>query len=298
MPEWTSPLSRADLRVKTGQWLVAIDGKPLVKGEDYLKRLANRAEQEVELSVNDSPSLNGARRVVVKTVKDETQVRYADWVRQNREYVDKKSNGQIGYIHLYDMDARGLREFARDYPSQWRKRGLIMDDRWNHGGFVAPMVLAHLDRKILAIGGTRYGNVDTVPSHAFSGYMACLINRQGGSDCETFALGFKNFGLGPVIGTRTWGGWVGIRGDKPLRDGGMITQPEFGGWDPKGRAWVIEGHGVDPDVELDLNPDGLIHGNDTQLDYAVDYIMKEIAKAPRDLAPAPPILPRPLQPLR
>ena len=298
MPDWTSPLSRADLRVKPGQWLVAIDGRPLVKDEDYLKRLANRAGQEVELSINDTPSLKNARRIVVKTVKADTQVRYADWVRENREYVDKKSQGQIGYIHLFDMDARGLREFARDYPPQWRKRGLIMDDRWNHGGFVAPMILAHLDRKILAVAGTRYGNVDTVPSHAFSGYMACLINRQGGSDCETFALGFKDFKLGPVIGTRTWGGWVGIRGDKPLRDGGMITQPEFGGWDPKGSAWIIEGHGVDPDIELDLNADGLIHGHDVQLDYAIDHLMKEIANNPRDLPPPPPIKPRPLQPIR
>jgi tricorn protease len=297
MPNWSSPLARADLRIKPGQWLVAIDGKPLVQGEDYLKRLANRANQDVELSINDQPSLDKARRVVVKTVAEDTRIRYSDWVRENREYIDKKSNGQIGYIHLYDMSARGLRQFARDYPPQCRKRGLIMDDRWNHGGFVAPMILAHLDRKILAIGGTRYGNVDTVPSRAFSGHMAALINRQGGSDCETFALGFKQFKLGPVIGTRTWGGWVGIRGDKPLRDGGMITQPEFGGWDPKGGAWIIEGHGVDPDVELDLNAEGLLHGKDMQLDYAIDYLMKEIAKDPRDLAPAPPIPPRPLQPV-
>jgi tricorn protease len=298
MPDWTSPLSRPDLRVKPGQWLVAIDGKQLVKGEDYLKRLANRARQEVELSINDTPSLKNARRIVVKTVAGDILVRYADWVRENREYVDKKSNGQIGYIHLYDMQGLGLREFARDYPPQWRKRGLIMDDRWNHGGSVAQMILAHLDRKILAVGGTRYGNVDTVPSHAFNGYMACLINRQGGSDCETFALGFKQFKLGPVIGTRTWGGWVGIRGDKPLRDGGMITQPEFGGWDPRGSDWIIEGHGVDPDTELDLNADGLIHGHDVQLDYAIDYLMQQIVKNPRDLPPPPPIKPRPLQPIR
>ena len=298
MPNWSSPLSRPDLRVKVGQWLVAIDGKPLAKGEDYLKRLANRAGQEVELSVSDSPSLKDARRVVVKTVAEDTRIRYADWVRENREYVARKSNGLIGYIHLYDMSSRGLRQFARDYPSQWRKRGLIMDDRWNHGGFVAPMLLAHLDRKVLAVTGTRYGQVDTVPSHAFSGYMACLINRQGGSDCETFALGFKQFNLGPVIGTRTWGGWVGIRGDKPLRDGGMITQPEFGGWDPKGTAWIIEGHGVDPDVELDLNPDGLLHGKDVQLDKAIDYLMQQITNQPRDLSPPPPIQPRPLQPVR
>jgi tricorn protease len=284
--------------VKPGQWLLAIDGKPLAKGEDYLKRLANRANQEVELSINDQPSLTGARRVVVKTVAEDTRIRYADWVRENREYVDKKSNGQLGYIHLYDMSERGLRQFARDFPPQCRKRGLIMDDRWNHGGFVAPMILAHLDRKILAIAGTRYGNVDTVPSRAFSGHMATLINRQGGSDCETFALGFKQFKLGPVIGTRTWGGWVGIRGDKPLRDGGMITQPEFGGWDPKGATWIIEGHGVDPDVELDLNADGLIHGKDLQLDYAIDYLVKQIAKEPCDLSAPPPILPRPLKLVR
>jgi len=298
MPEWSSPLARADLRIKPGHWLVAIDGKPLVKDEDYLKRLANRAGQEVELSVNDSPELKGARRVVVKTVANDTRVRYADWVRETREYVDKKSGGAIGYIHLYDMGGLGLREFARDYPPQWRKRGLIIDDRWNHGGSVAPMILAHLDRKILAIGGTRYGNIDTVPSHAFSGYLTALINRQGGSDCETLALGFKQFKLGPVVGTRTWGGWVGIRGDKPLRDGGMVTQPEFGGWDPSGRDWIIEGHGVDPDVELDLNPDGLIHGHDVQLDYVLDHLLSQIAKDPRDFSPAPPIRPRPLQPVR
>ena len=195
--------------------------------------------------------------------------------------MDRKSNGQIGYIHLYDMGGLGLQQFARDYPPQWTKRGLIMDDRWNHGGFVAPMILAHLDRKILAVGGTRHGGpVDTTPSRAFHGHMVTLINRQGGSDCETFALGFKDFKLGPVVGTRTWGGWVGIRGDKPLRDGGMITEPEFGGWDPKGKAWIIEGHGVDPDVVLDLGPDGFLGGKDVQLDYAIDSLLKEIAQGP------------------
>jgi tricorn protease len=296
-PKASSPLARPDLRVGPGQWLVAIDGRPLAKGEDYLRRLANREGQEVELSIADAPRLEGARRIVVKAVGNDTPIRYATWIRETRDYVDRRSNGQIGYIHLYDMSARGLQQFARDYPPQWAKRGLIIDDRWNHGGFVAPMILAHLDRKILAIGGTRHGGpVDTTPSHAFHGYMVTLINRQGGSDCETFAQGFKDFKLGPVVGTRTWGGWVGIRGDKPLRDGGMITQPEFGGWDPSGKTWIIEGHGVDPDVTLDLGPDGFLGGRDAQLDYAIDSIVKEIAKAPRDLAPAPPIVPRPLQP--
>jgi tricorn protease len=296
-PKASSPLARPDLRVKAGQWLVAIDGRPLARDEDYLQRLAGRAGQEVELSIADAPRLEGARRVVVKAVDNDTPIRYATWIRETRAYVDRKSNGQIGYIHVYDMGGRGLQQFARDFPPQWNRRALIMDDRWNHGGFVAPMILAHLDRKILAVGGTRYGGqVDTTPSHAFHGYLATLINRQGGSDCETFAQGFKDFKMGPVIGTRTWGGWVGIRGDKRLRDGGLMTEPEFGGWDPKGRAWIIEGHGVDPDVTLDLGPDGFLGGKDVQLDYAIDHLLKEIAKDPRDLPPPPPIVPRPLRP--
>jgi tricorn protease len=299
MEGWTSPLARADLRVKPGMWLVAVDGKPLTKGEDYLKRLANRAGKEVELSVNGTPSLEGARRIVVKPVGNDTMIRYATWVRENRAKVEAASQGKIGYVHLYDMGGLGLRQFARDYPGQWDKRGLIIDDRWNHGGFVAQMILAHLDRKILSVGRPRNSDgLYTTPDKAFQGYMDCLINRQGGSDCETFALGFQEFGLGPVIGTRTWGGWVGIRGDKPLRDGGMVTQPEFSGWDRAGKHWQIEGHGVDPDVVLDLGPDGLIHGNDVQLDYAVKDLLQKIEKDPKHFASPPPYPSTPLAPVK
>jgi tricorn protease len=297
-PLWSSPLARADLRIREGQWLVAIDGRPLAKGEDYLARLANRANQEVELSLSETPKLEGARRVVVKTVGNDTRIRYATWIRETRDYVSKASGGQIGYLHLYDMGGLGLKQFARDYAPQWDKRAIIVDDRWNHGGFVAPMILAHLDRKTLAIGSARRGLLSTTPDRAFQGYLACLINRQGGSDCETLALGFQSFHLGPVIGTRTWGGWVGIRGDKKLRDGGITTQPEFGGWDPKGKAWIIEGHGVDPDVELDLPPDGFLSGKDAQIDYAIKDLMDKIARDKRELAPKPPIPPRPLTPVK
>ena len=152
-------------------------------------------------------------------------------------------------------------------------------------------------RKLFTIDGHRYGALGTTPDRAFRGHMAVLINRQGGSDCETLAQEFKDFKMGPVIGTRTWGGWVGIRG-KQLRDGGAVTQPEFGGWDPQGRTWVIEGHGVDPDVELDLGPDGFINGEDVQLDYAIKDLIERIARDPRDFPPPPPIPPRPLVPLK
>jgi tricorn protease len=298
-PATSSPLARADLSVKPGAWLVAIDGRPLAKGEDYLRRLANRAGREVELSVNDKPSLDGARRIVVKPVANDTRIRYATWIHENREYVDRVSHGRIGYLHLYDMGGFGLQQFSRDFPPQWNKSGFIVDDRWNHGGFVAAMIVAHLDRKNFSVAGVRNSTfLTTTPDRAFHGYLDVLINRQGGSDCETLAQEVKDFGMGAVIGTRTWGGWVGIRGDKVFRDGGVTTQPEYGGWDPRGRGWQIEGHGVDPDVVLDLSPDGFLDGKDEQLDYAIDDIMKKIAKDPRDLPPKPPIVPRPLVPVK
>src|SRR5262249_17922974 len=162
-----------------------------------------------------------ARRIIVKPVASDTRIRYTTWVRENREYVDRASHGQIGYFHLYDMGGYGLHEFSRDFPPQWNKRGLIVDDRWNHGGFVAAMIIAPLDRKSFAVAGVRYSRfLTTTPDRAFHGYLDVLINRQGGSDCETLAQEVKDFGLGLVIGTRTWGGWVGIRGNKVFRDGG------------------------------------------------------------------------------
>lgn len=292
-PKVSSPLARPDLRVKPGMWLVAIDGKPLQKGEDYLRRLAGRAGVETELSVNDTPSLAGARRIVVKPVAGDTMIRYATWIRDTRAYVDKASGGKIGYIHLYDMSGLGLKQFSRDFPPQWEKPGLIVDDRWNHGGFVASMIVAHLDRKMFSVYGTRYANGRiTEPNRSRPRYLVALINRQGGSDCETLAQEFKDFKLGPVIGTRTWGGWVGIRGDKPFRDGGGSSQPEWGGWDPKGQVWQIEGRGVDPDVLLDLTPDGFLGGKDNQLDYAIDDMMKKLAADSLALPPPPPIPPR------
>ena len=252
-----------------------------------MRRLANRAGQEVELSVNSKPQVEGARRIVVKAVGNDTQIRYADWIHDRREYVSRASNGQIGYIHLYDMGDLGLKQFARDFPPQWNKPGLIIDDRWNHGGFVAPMIVAHLDRKVFSVGNTRYSKgILTTPDRSSRRYLSLLLNRQGGSDCETIAQEFKDFGLGPVIGTRSWGGWIGIRGDKPFRDGGGSSQPEWGGWDPNGKGWQIEGHGVDPDVVLDLGPEGLM-GKDVQLDYAIDDMMKTDQGRSTDIAGSP-----------
>jgi tricorn protease len=287
-PGWTSPLARADLRVEPGTWLVAIDGKPLTRGEDYLRRLANRAGQEVELSVNTVARLEGARRIVVKPVASDRQIRYATWIRETRQYVAEKSHGQIGYLHLYDMGGLGLRQFARDYPPQWDRRGLIVDDRWNHGGEVAAMIVGYLARRTFCINSMRYSaGYSTTPDRVFRGYLDVLINRQGGSDCETFAQAVKDFQLGPVIGTRTWGGLVGISMFVSLVDGGSITAPDYRVYSTDGK-WVIENEGVTPDIVVDLDPAEMARGYDAQLMKAVDYLMKKIAEEPRPEPKRPP----------
>ncbi len=296
-PHFSSPLARPDLRVEPGMWLVAIDGKPLQKGQDYLQRLAGRAGTEVELSINTSPKLAGARRIVINALGDDTQERYATWIRENREYVEKRSNGQIGYIHLYDMGGLGLSQYAGAIIALWNKQGLIIDDRWNHGGNISAMAVADLTRPIFSLAATRHGPVGTDPGRTFHGHVDALVNRQGGSNCEALVEEFKDKKIGTVIGTRTWGGYVGIRGDKHLRDGGVVTQPEFGSYDIGAHQWIIEGHGVDPDIELDLDPDGLIGGHDVQLDFAINDLLTKIQRDPRKLPPPPPIRPRPLVPL-
>jgi tricorn protease len=166
----------------------------------------------------------------------ESKLRYADWVEDRRQYVEHASDGKIGYIHLSDMGGAGLSQFGWQYPPQYKKEGLIVDVRYNGGGFVAEMLLAHLARKVWAIGREgRYGTTYTTPWLAFFGHMATLCNAETGSDGETFTEGAKALKLGPVIGERTWGGWVGIRMDKRLSDRGMVTLPEFPGW-------TLDGH--------------------------------------------------------
>jgi tricorn protease len=215
-------------------------------------------------------------------------LRYDDWVEANRAYVDKASHGRIGYIHLSDMGSDGLSEFGWQYPPQYRKEGLIIDVRYNGGGSVAEMILSHLLRKPWAVGRFGgYGMVAPIPTSAFLGHMAAVCNGETGSDGETFTEGMKALNLGPVIGERTWGGWVGIRADKPLNDRGMVTLPEFPGWSLDGK-WLIEGWGTNPDVTIVQDPTSVLTGKDPQLDYTINYLLKKIADEPRKYPQHPP----------
>jgi tricorn protease len=289
-PGECSPLAEPGIDVKVGDFLLAIDNQPVDGADYYLKYLVNKADKLVQLTVNDKPTLTGARQVIVKPMASEDQLRYTDWVEGRRAYVEKASGGRLGYIYMSNMDAAGLSEFGWQYPPQFTKEGLILDVRYNGGGFVAEMILSHLARKVWSFGPPgRYGVVSPFPTDAFFGYMAVVCNGETGSDGETFTEGAKALQLGPVIGERTWGGWVGIRSDKPLADQGMVTLPEQPGWGLNGK-WIIEGWGSVPDIEVTEDPASIMAGKDPQLDYTIQYLLKKIVEEPRKY-PARPAFP-------
>ncbi|MBL7190231.1 hypothetical protein ISS30_00905 [bacterium] len=229
--------------------------------------------------------------MLVETVSDEYEMRYQDWVKSRRDYVAKASDGKIGYVHLSDMMINGLQEFGRQYYPQADKHAMILDVRYNGGGNVATMLLSELNRKVWSTQRARRGAPRVRPFSAFYGHYAIICNGETGSDGETFTQGAKMIELGPVFGTRTWGGWVGIRSDKSLNDKAWFTVPEFTGYgltgDEKGK-WLIEGPGVYPDYEVINDPGSVLSGKDPQLDAAINYLKKKMKEEPMEIPKDPP----------
>jgi tricorn protease len=283
-----SPLTEPGVGVAEGSYLLKIDGVELVSPTVPDDLLQGKAGGVVLLSVNSTPSEKGAREVTVKPLSDENDLRYYDRIESNRRKVDALSGGKIGYVHIPNMGGDGLNEFVRQYYPQIRKQGLVVDVRNNGGGFVSELIIERLRRVLAGLGNARNTeNIGTYPSQVFYGPMVCLINHYSASDGDIFPYFFRKYGLGPLIGTRTWGGVVGIRGFTPLIDGGYITRPEGGSYSPE-RQWVIEGHGVDPDIEVDNRDDLVMQGKDPQLERGVEILLEEIRKSPKTLSPAPP----------
>ena len=286
-PDLSSPFTTHGELAEEGEYIVAINGQSTSDVPNYLELLRDKAGEIVALTLNDKPTLKGGREVIIKPIGSERSLRYNDWVDDRRAYVTEKSGGKIGYIHLTNMGSRGLSQFTGDYLPQHDRQAMIIDVRYNGGGFVAPMILSHLARGMFAVGRSRHGSPYHTPSTAFHGHMAAVCNGETGSDGETFTEGFRRLGLGPIIGTRTWGGWVGIRGGKPLLDRGGVTQPEFTGWGLDGK-WLIEGHGTDPDIVVVDNPADIIAGRDPQLDRTIEYLLDKIEKEPMIWPEQPP----------
>jgi tricorn protease len=210
----------------------------------------------------------------------EMGVRYLDWVRSNREQVYEASDGRIGYIHIPDMSTSGLIEFQRTFYPQLDKPALLIDARYNGGGFVSDLILRRISVDLLAYGKPRKGKVYRYPDDAVNAHKVVLTNQQAGSDGDIFPRAFKLAKLGPVIGKRTWGGVVGIRSDKPFIDGGMMTIPEFAWWEADG-GWTMENYGVDPDIEVENMPGDVIRGKDAQLEKGIQVLLDELKRDPK-----------------
>jgi tricorn protease len=209
-------------------------------------------------------------------------------VQNNIKKVNDATKGEVGYLHVPDMGTEGLNEFAKHFYPQLRKKALIIDVRGNGGGNVSPMLIERLRREIAMIDISRDTKPQPDPFDMIYGPKVCLCNEFSASDGDIFPYRFKKYKLGKLIGKRTWGGVIGIRGSLPLLDGGSLYKPEFASYDALGKKWIIEGHGVDPDIVVDNDPAQEYAGNDQQLNRAIEVILEELRNNPRVIPPPPP----------
>jgi len=285
-----SPLTEVGVDVKEGSYILAVDGNSTKDMKDIYRSLVGKANTLVELTVNTSPSFDGSRKIIVKPLADESQLYYYDWVQGNIKKVNEATNGQIGYIHIPDMVSEGLNEFVKHYYPQLKKKGVIIDDRGNGGGNVSPMILERLQREVYRATMERNASEgNPVPYATIHGPKVLLIDSYSASDGDLFAFGFKKLNLGTVIGQRTWGGVVGISGTLPFIDGADLRKPEFASYSSDKSEWIIEGHGVEPDIEVSNNPYDQYMGKDAQLQKAIEVIMGQLDQ----YKPIPPIPPAP-----
>ncbi len=285
-PKYRAPLAEVGVDAREGDFVMAIDGVELA-GNDNPYRLLRYKTDPVTLTLNAKPAFDGARKVTYRPIDDESDLLYYDWVAGNRRYVAEKTGGRVGYLHLPDMGGSGAYEFLKwFYPQVW-KEGLVVDVRSNGGGNISQWVIERLDSKLL---GTRFGyasdHASTYPATVFYGHMVCLLNETSASDGDIFPARFKKAGLGPLIGKRSWGGVVGISGTGPLLDGGTVYVPQQATNDVDG-SYIIEGHGVDPDIEVANDPAAVIAGHDPQLDRGIAEVLKAMEREPRKLPSRP-----------
>ena len=252
--------------------------------------LRNKADNPVSLTVNSKPTMEGSRTVSYRPITDEGNLIYLDWVTRNRKRVVEATGGRVGYIHIPDMGANGIREFIKWYYPQIDKEALIVDVRANGGGNVSRMLIERLRRKVLGINYARTDDMGTTyPDGVFMGPMAALLDQNSASDGDIFPWMFREAGLGPLIGKRSWGGVVGISNRGGLIDGGNVFVPGSALANNKGQ-WIIEGYGVDPDIEVENDPQSVIAGHDPQLERSITELMAKIKDHPTKL-PARPAAP-------
>ncbi|HEX6188823.1 MAG TPA: S41 family peptidase [Pyrinomonadaceae bacterium] len=287
---YRSPLTEVGINASVGDYVLAIDGEEVKGNDDIYRLLRNKADNPVSLTVNSRPVMEGARTISYRPITEETNLIYLDWITKNRKRVDEATNGRVGYIHIPDMGAAGIREFIKWYYPQIDKEGLVVDVRANGGGNVSRMLIERLRRKMLGVNYSRTDDIgNTYPDGVFLGPMVALLDQNSASDGDIFPWMFREAGLGPLIGKRSWGGVVGINNRGPLIDGGNVFVPGSALANSKGE-YIIEGYGVDPDIEVENEPAAEIAGRDPQLERGIAEVMAKL-KNPVKLParPAPPV---------
>jgi tricorn protease len=277
--EVRSPLLQPGINVHSGDYVLAVNGDPLDVTKAPWAAFAGLSDKTVELTVNSKPTMEGARKVVVQTLSDETRLRNLAWIESNRKHVDEETNGRVGYVYVPSTGIDGQTELVRQFGAQFAKDGLIIDERFNSGGQIPDRFIELLNRKPLAFWAVRDGKNWQWPPIANFGPKVMLINGWSGSGGDAFPDYFRKAGIGPLIGTRTWGGLIGISGAPGLIDGGSVTVPTFRMYNPDG-TWFKEGHGVDPDIEVPDDPSQLSRGVDPQLERGIQEVMSLLKTHP------------------
>jgi tricorn protease len=285
-----SPLTEIGVNANEGDFILEVDGKSVKELNNIYEVLVNKAGKQVRLVLNSVPSDQGKREVTVVPIADESQLYYLKWVNENIEKVNKATNGRVGYVHIPNMGVDGLNEFVKYYYPQLNKDALVIDVRGNGGGFVSPIIVERLRRIVSQITVARNSKPTVDPDGTLNGPMVMLSDEFSASDGDIVTYRFKFYKLGKVVGKRTWGGVVGIRGTLPFVDGGVLNKPEFSRYDIEGKEWIIEGVGVEPDIEVDNDPYLEFTGTDQQLNKAIEVILEDL-KIKGKKIPGPPVPP-------
>ncbi len=273
-----SPLRTLGVKINEGDFITSINGENVSEEFTPNALLVNKAGSIVCIGIKSSGT-GKVSEFNVKAVANDTPARYREWVEKNRDYVSKKSDGKLGYVHIPDMMSPGFSEFHRHYIFEVNKQGLIVDVRNNRGGHVSQLLLEILSRKRIGYDLSRYGSIQSYPSHSVTGTIVALTDEYSGSDGDIFSHNFKQMKLGILVGKRTWGGVIGINPRLALSDGSITTQPEYATY-MNDVGWGVENYGTDPDIEVDITPQDFAEGKDPQIDKAIAVALREMRKNP------------------
>ena len=285
-PSLRAPLTEPGVNVQAGDYLLSVNGQPLRGTDNIYAFFENTVGKQITLLVNNQPNETGARTLIVVPIGNESNLRQMDWVEGNRRRVDAATGGKVAYVYLPNTSVAGYEYFNRYYYSQLDKEAVIVDERFNGGGFVADYILDMLNRPLLSYWQSREGKPFTSPRASIYGPKVMIVNEYAGSGGDALPHFFRRRNLGTIVGKRTWGGLVGISGYPSLIDGGSVTSPSFGIYSPDGK-WEVENVGVAPDIEVEMDPKACVGGKDPQLEKSIEVVLDQLKKNPVKTMPAP-----------